>query len=50
MRAVCFCGMDGSGKSPQCEILEERMRALGLDGKVIRLQFLPPILIISPGG
>jgi len=30
MKTICFCGMDGSGKSTQCKILVDRLRGSGL--------------------
>ena len=37
MRLVCFCGMDGCGKSTQCRILAERLRKLGVEVEVIHI-------------
>lgn len=37
MKTVCFCGMDGSGKTTQCNILTKRLRNLGVEVEVIHL-------------
>lgn len=37
MKTVCFCGMDGSGKTTQCNMLTKRLRNLGIEVEVIHL-------------
>lgn len=37
MKTICFCGMDGSGKSTQCRMLADRLRDSGVEVEVIHL-------------
>jgi len=37
MKTICFSGMDGSGKSTQCMLLKERLKALGIDAEIIHI-------------
>jgi len=37
MKSICFSGMDGSGKSTQCQLLKKRLEGLGINSEIIHI-------------